>query len=159
MRAERLSPFSWRPSTEGPDVRAGAFGVLLVARRPSLERDRELRLAVGEGALEFLSCGCVRRFRDSLRQTRDFLQQFDFGRCAIGILQNRECHPELVRRAEVFLQVQRFSGTWKLFEVTLCDRFANAALGEAAERHTDIVASRSLLSTAASPIRCAEVPS
>jgi hypothetical protein len=82
----------------------------------------------------------VRRLCDGAFQARDLVQQLDFRRSAIGVLQNRIRHSQIFGRAEVLVEAQRLAGAGQVVELTLLDRFPDAGLRDAAERHREIVA-------------------
>ena len=107
--------------------------------RPALKRNCELRLMGNKRVPELQLFGSVRSLRDGLLQARDFVQQLDFGGSAMGVLQNRIRDPQVFRSTEVFLQVQRLARTRQVLELTLRDRFPDAALDESAERHENII--------------------
>jgi hypothetical protein len=83
--------------------------------------------------------GGIGRLCDGAFQARDLLQQLDFGRNAVGALQNRIRHPQVFRGAEVLLEVQRLANAGQVLELTLRHRLPDAVLRDTAERHRPIL--------------------
>src|SRR5690349_21555044 len=105
----------------------------------TLQQDGQLGASVGERATELAPCRFVAALGHGSFETRHFVQQLDFRRCAVRVLQNRKRHSQVFGGAEVVVEAQGLAGTGKVVELTTRHRFDDAALGDATEGHENIV--------------------